>query len=78
MKKITCNDCGAELVLAERGETVTRGETPLEHMNETGHTPRGPTTYRCNDCGNVWPYSGDADRVTCPNCRGKNTQPADE
>lgn len=30
----------------------------------------------CQDCGNVWPYAGDADRPTCSNCRGKRTRPA--
>lgn len=29
----------------------------------------------CQDCDNVWPYTGDADRPTCPNCRGKRTEP---
>jgi hypothetical protein len=28
---------------------------------------------QCNGCGNVWPYTGDAARPTCPNCRGKRT-----
>lgn len=27
----------------------------------------------CQDCGNVWPYTGDADRPTCSDCRGKRT-----
>lgn len=27
----------------------------------------------CDDCGNVWPYTGDADRPTCPSCQGKRT-----
>lgn len=29
----------------------------------------------CIDCGNVWAYTGDADRPTCPGCRGKRTSP---
>lgn len=33
--------------------------------------------YECNDCGNVWPYTGDADRPTCSNCRGKRTSPVE-
>lgn len=74
MKKIECNHCGDTVVLAERGETVVSGETPLEHMNRTGHSPKSPKTLQCNDCGNVWPYTGDGPRPTCPNCRGKNTE----
>lgn len=29
----------------------------------------------CQDCGNTWAYTGDADRPTCPDCRGKRTAP---
>lgn len=32
----------------------------------------------CNGCGNVWPYTGDADRPTCPECAGKNVDPMAE
>lgn len=28
---------------------------------------------QCKECGNVWPYSGDADRPTCSSCRSKRT-----
>lgn len=31
--------------------------------------------YECLDCGNVWPYTGDADRPTCSECRGKRVEP---
>lgn len=34
--------------------------------------------FECEDCGNVWPYSGDADRPTCSDCRGKKTRPVSE
>jgi ribosomal protein L37AE/L43A len=27
----------------------------------------------CQDCENIWPYTGDADRPTCPACAGKRT-----
>jgi hypothetical protein len=27
----------------------------------------------CENCGNIWAYTGDADRPTCPNCAGKKT-----
>lgn len=33
--------------------------------------------YECEDCENVWPYTGDADRPTCSNCRGKRTAPVE-
>lgn len=29
----------------------------------------------CDNCGTVWPYTGDADRPTCPSCKGKRTEP---
>lgn len=29
----------------------------------------------CKDCGNEWAYLGDGDRPTCPECKGKATQP---
>jgi len=31
--------------------------------------------YHCNSCENTWAYSGDAERPTCPDCRGKNVKP---
>lgn len=27
----------------------------------------------CQECGNVWAYTGDADRPTCTACRSKRT-----
>lgn len=42
----------------ECGERLTRTLIPLRE---------------CQDCDNVWPYTGDADRPTCPNCAGKRT-----
>lgn len=79
MKKIECVRCGDTVVLAnEIGEKVTCGETPVEHLERTGHSPRQPTLRKCNDCGNIWPYSGSADRPTCPNCDRKDTQPIEE
>lgn len=74
MQKIDCNHCEDTVVLADRGERIVNGETPLEHMKRTGHSPKSPKTRQCNACGNVWPYTGDADRPTCPNCRGKDTE----
>jgi len=47
---------GEKCVCSECGALLTRKLVPL---------------YECDDCGNVWPYTGDADRPTCSNCRGK-------
>jgi len=73
MKRIECNVCDETVVMADRGGEVKRGETPVEHMERTGHNPRKPSVAACNDCGNVWNYSGESDTPTCSNCRGKNT-----
>lgn len=79
MKRIECNHCDDTVILAdEPGESVVRGETPLEHMKRTGHSPRQPIQMQCNDCGNVWPYTGNADRPTCPHCHGKNVERAND
>jgi len=37
-----CNHCGDSVYLAERGERLEGYETPLEHMDRTGHSPRSP------------------------------------
>ena len=78
MKERTCRHCGESVTLAERGEQLDGYETPLEHMERTGHVWNAPTLYKCNDCGNVWHYSGSADRPTCSNCRGKRTEPVED
>jgi DnaJ-class molecular chaperone len=81
MRKIVCNTCGDDVYLLERGERQTgptSKETPLDHMRRTGHDPREPVRMACRDCQNVWHYGGDADRPTCPNCKGKAVVPADE
>ena len=31
----------------------------------------------CLNCGNQWAYLGDADRPTCPECKGKATRLVD-
>lgn len=36
---------------------------------------RSVPIYECEDCDNRWGYTGDADRPTCSNCRGKRTRP---
>lgn len=83
MKKIECNICGEPTYLLERGEIQVREtskETPIDHLERTGHDPRQPPERerrQCNSCGNVWWYEGTADRPTCPNCKGKNTEQTD-
>lgn len=72
MRTKNCVHCGDAVVLADQGERVTQGETPREHMERTGHVHiHEPKPMVCKHCGNVWMYSGGADRITCPNCRGK-------
>ena len=85
MKTIECNTCGEATYILERGEIQVRElpagkETPRDHLERTGHDPREPPQRerrQCNDCGNVWWYAGDSARPTCPNCKGKNTEPTD-
>lgn len=31
----------------------------------------------CDDCGLSWPYTGESDLPTCPNCKGKRTNPVE-
>jgi ribosomal protein S27E len=72
MREIECVKCCDTVVVAERGESITEGETPIEHMERTGHAHvREPVPTGCSDCGNIWMYGGNADRATCPNCRSK-------
>jgi hypothetical protein len=54
---------GKQCVCSDCGDLITRTLIPLR---------------RCDDCGNVWPYTGDADLPTCPNCKGKRTEAVDE
>lgn len=79
MREKTCVNCGETVVVADAGETVTSGETPREHLDRTGHAHiHEPEPRTCEDCGYLWMYGGDADLPTCPNCRGKRTQPGKE
>lgn len=78
MKKRTCNHCGDAVYLAESGEHFDGHETPFEHYERTGHAFNQPVIRRCLDCDYVWGYSGNSDRPTCANCRGKRTVPIDE
>jgi hypothetical protein len=54
-------EVGSKCVCTDCGGLLTRKLLPL---------------YECDDCGNVWAYTGDADRPSCSNCRGKRTHPA--
>lgn len=72
MDEKTCTRCGETVVMAEDGETITDGETPIEHLDRTGHIHiREPVPTDCNQCGKIWMYQGNAERVTCPRCKGK-------
>jgi len=72
MEIVTCDTCGDRVVIAAADETVTEGETPLEHLDRTGHThTREPQLTACANCGFAWYYTGTADRATCPNCKTK-------
>jgi len=72
MKKVTCDRCDDEVVVADREEDVVNGETPVEHLNRTGHAHRRePRLTGCSKCGSVWYYTGDANRATCPDCKTK-------
>ncbi len=75
----SCNHCDDSVYLAEGGESLEGYETPLDHLERTGHAYNEPVIRKCLDCGNVWGYSGDSDRPTCsnPNCRGKRTELVD-
>lgn len=78
MKERTCNYCGESVYLAERGEQLDGYETPVEHLERTGHAYNEPEIRKCLNCGNVWGFSGQNDRPTCPFCRGKRTETAEE
>lgn len=76
MHEFNCVHCGEKVVVAGNmeGEVIVEGETPVEHMNRTGHAPVSePRPTGCPHCGNLWMYQGSADRATCPKCRGKAT-----
>ena len=75
MKERTCNHCGESVYLASPGEQLEGYETPMEHFERKGHAFNSPQMFQCNDCENVWPYTGNADVPTCSNCRGKRTEP---
>ena len=78
MMKKTCNHCGDTVCVPQRGEMVVSGETPLEHLERTGHAWNQPELRVCEDCEHVWPYKGSADLPTCPCCKGKRTTNAKE
>jgi len=72
MRTSDCAHCGDTVVVPDDGEQVVDGETPLEHLDRTGHNwKREPRLTACSKCGFAWYYTGSADRATCPNCRTK-------
>lgn len=75
MRQVECVNCGETVTIADRGEQIIDGETPLEHIERTGHPHvREPRALVCDDCGYLWMYGGAAERPTCPNCRGKRVR----
>lgn len=74
MRKFDCAHCGDTVVVPDGNEQVVQGETPLEHLDRTGHNwKREPRLTACSHCGFSWYYTGSADRATCPNCKAKAT-----
>lgn len=72
MRTFDCAHCGDTVVVPDDGEEVVGGETPLEHLDRTGHNwKREPRLTACHSCEFSWYYTGSADRATCPNCRAK-------
>ena len=75
MKEVECVHCGDTVAVPQKGETIVNGETPLEHIERTGHPHvREPKPLMCDDCGHLWMYTGNADRPSCPNCKGKRVR----
>jgi uncharacterized protein (DUF983 family) len=56
-------DDGEKCVCEECGALLTRTLVPIR---------------TCRACGHTWAYLGDADRPTCPGCKGKRTRPVAE
>lgn len=76
MRQVECVECVDTVSIPEKGEQIVSGETPLEHIERTGHPHvREPRPLACDDCGYLWMYTGDSERPTCPNCRGKKVRP---
>jgi len=57
--------------LAEEGKRARCGEDDCDALVTRKLVP----LYECGDCENIWAYTGEAERPTCPNCRGKRTFP---
>lgn len=72
MRQKECVHCGDAIVIADKDEQIVDGETPLEHLDRTGHVhEHTPQATGCSACGYLWMYQGGADRATCPNCKSK-------
>lgn len=56
----------------DKGPDVYVVEKPRGMMTICEECDTDP--YQCDDCGNRWMYGGNADRPTCPQCRGKRTE----
>ena len=51
---------GKKCVCKECGALLTKTLVPI---------------YSCRGCGHTWSYTGDADRPSCPKCKGKAVAP---
>lgn len=72
MQAKDCVHCGETVVVADRGEQITDGETPVEHMERTGHAHiHEPVLTGCHHCGHLWMYQGAREQATCPSCKSK-------
>lgn len=77
MKQFECVHCGDTITVADKDEQIVDGETPLEHIERTGHPHvYEPRPTGCQYCGYLWMYSGTVteesnQRITCPNCKSK-------
>ena len=74
MRQEACKHCGDVVCVPQKGEEVINGETPLEHLERTGHAYNSAEIHVCEVCGYVWPYTGESNQPTCPNCKGKRTK----
>lgn len=68
----TCDECGVELFVydnSDHGMGDSLIWSPAEPVVQAlGHGRE------CLDCGYNWHYGGAADRPTCPDCKGKDTE----
>lgn len=71
-----CTECSQELAVPDKWAMEDHGTdeedlpTPVEHYKNAGHLPlQKPVATGCHRCGNIWFYTGDKRKATCPNCK---------